>query len=150
MHLVDEANRLFSSVPRPTSFTDRDHCQECAEHDDTLRNATPESLSFQQVAPGWDPFCFISIDGFRYYFPAMVRLAIEGNGESYFVDQFLFHLVLDGPRNDRYESFSTQQRAFVVNVMKYLLETQAEEIENNLDTDRLFQALEIWDRDSDA
>jgi phage portal protein BeeE len=80
----------------------------------------------------------------------MVRLAIEGNGESYFVDQFLFHLVLDGPRNDRYESFSTQQRAFVVNVMKYLLETQAEEIENNLDTDRLFQALEIWDRDSDA
>ncbi len=150
MHLVDEAKQLFSHEKRPSHFTNLEHCQECAEHDETLRTATPDSLTFQQVTPAWDPFCFISTDGFKYYFPAMVRLAIEGEGDTYFVHQFLFHLALDGPGNERYETFSKSQRAFVVQVLNHLLESRGTEIEENLDADLLLQVMDIWDCDIDA
>ena len=149
MNLVDEAKHLFENEMRPTHFTNHKHCQECAEHDNTLRNATPDTLTFDDVAPGWDPLCFISVEGFKYYFPAMVRLVVEGEGETYYVDQFLFHLTPDGPRNARIESFSTQQRAFVIRVLEYLLKIRASEIEENLDADHLFQVLEIWGRQID-
>ncbi len=144
MNLIEEAKQLFGSEPRPEHFTNYRHCCECAEHDETLRSSDPESLSLEQLSPAWDPFCFISNEGFRYYFPGLTRLVIEGTGETYFVDQFLFHLELDGEKNARYQSFSPPQRDFVVRVLEYLLENRSAEIEEYRDADSLFRTIEIW------
>lgn len=136
---------LFGNVPRPEHFTDYTHCCECAEHDNTLRGATVETLSFDAVRPGWDPLCFISPEGFQYYFPALVRLALEGAGDTWFVDQLVFHLELDGKRNARYLQFTPAQRRFVVRLLHHLVETRTDEIEENFDADALFRAIEIWE-----
>ena len=77
MDLLTEAEEIFGSTPRPEHFTNYRHCCECAEHDETLRSATPETLSYESVRPGWDPLCFVSPQGFQYYFPALVRLASD-------------------------------------------------------------------------
>lgn len=74
---MQEALELFGETPRPEHFTNHTHCSECAEHDETLRNETLESLSYDHLRPGWDPLCFINPEGFQYYFPALVRLALE-------------------------------------------------------------------------
>lgn len=145
MDLIDEAAVLFGKTPRPEHFTDYTHCCECAEHDETLRNASLDTLSYDHVRPGWDPLCFITPGGFQYYFPALVRLTLEGSGETYFIDQLIFHLELDGKRNARYLRFSPRQRRYVVKLLQHLVETRAREIEDNLDTDALFRAIEIWD-----
>lgn len=145
MEILQEATLLFKNVPRPEHFTDYTHCCECAEHDETLRRESIESLSYENLRPGWDPLCFISPEGFQYYFPALVRLTLEGTGENYFIDQLIFHLELDGKRNSRYLQFTPEQRSFVVRLLIYLIETRAVEIEENFDTDALFRTVEIWD-----
>ncbi len=144
MDILQEAMALFGNVPRPEHFTNYTHCCECAEHDETLRRESIETLSYDCVSPGWDPLCFISPEGFQYYFPALVRLALEGTGEDYFIDQLIFHLELDGKKNSRYLQFTPDQRDFVLRLLHYLVETRADEIEDNFDSDALFRTIEIW------
>lgn len=150
MQLLQEAMKLFENVPRPEHFTDYTHCCECAEHDETLKRKSIATLSYEDVRPGWDPLCFISPEGFQYYFPALVRLALEGTGENYFIDQLIFHLELDGKRNSRYLQFTPEQRKFVVSLLTYLVEKRADEIEENFDSDALFRTIEIWDENNVA
>lgn len=144
MELLEQARQLFGRTPRPEHFTDYTHCCECAEHDQTLRQETLETLSCDKLRPGWDPLCFITPEGFQYYFPALARLALEETGEDYFIDQLIFHLELDGKRNSRYLQFTPEQRRYVVRLLHHLVETRADEIEANFDTDALFRAIEIW------
>jgi hypothetical protein len=150
MNLLEEARELFGQVCKPDNFTNYKHCSECAEHDETLRKNNTETLSYDDIQPGWDPFCFISPIGFQYYFPAFTRLALEGTGETYFIDRLIFHLELDGKRNARYMQFTSEQRSFVVKLLHYLVEVKAAEIESNLDSDQLFRAIEIWEGDNVA
>ncbi len=143
--LIDKARRVFAEAPRPEHFTDYTHCCECSEHDETLRAHTPDSIGLEELGnPGWDPMCFATNDAFKYYFPALVRLALGGTGVSYYVDQFLFHIIEDGPRNRRWEAFTRPQRELVLNVLEALLEHKSVEIERSYDADRLIQAIEIW------
>lgn len=145
MKLIEIAERLFGDVPRPEHFTDYRHCCECAEHDETFRAHTPGSIGPDELgSPAWDPLCFATEEAFRYFFPALVRLALQGTGERYYLSQFLFHLIRDGRRNSRWKAFSPQQRLFVVEVLENLLEEKAEEIDNNRDSDAILNAIEIW------
>ena len=141
MVLLEEAAALFGDTPRPAHFTDYRHCCECAEHDETLRAQTPATLGLDHLRPGWDPLCFITPEGFQYYFPALVRLALD---DVYFIDQLVFHLEYDGRDNLRYLQFTPAQRDFVVRLLTHLVETRADEIEQNFDADALLRALEIW------
>jgi len=145
MNLLEEAIELFGNTPRPEHFTDFTHCCECSEHDETLRKETLETLSYDCVRPGWDPLCFISPEGFQYYFPALVRLALEGTGDTYFIDQLIFHLELDGKRNSRYLKFTPEQRSYVVRLLSYIVETRTDEIEEHFNYDALFRTIEIWE-----
>ena len=144
MTFLQEALELFGNTPRPEHFTNHTHCCECAEHDETLRKETLETLSYDDVRPGFDPLCFITPEGFQYYFPALVRLALEGGRDNYFIDQLVFHLEFDGKRNSRYLQFTPEQRRYVVKLLHYLVETRPGEIEENFDADALFRAIEIW------
>ncbi len=138
------ADRLFA-VPRPQHFTDYRHCCECAEHDRTLQAFDPRTIGLEQLGnAAWDPLCFAGNEAFKYYFPASLRLALTGSGEDYYIDQFLFHLIADGPRNRRWAAFSKRQRSFVVAVLEWLLEQRCGEIERNRDGEHLLQAHQIW------
>lgn len=148
MYRVSELTSPFSDLERPEHFTDHTHCPECAEHDATLNAHTPQTISLKELGnPGWDPICFTTDQAFQYYFPAMARLAIEGSGDSYYVNQFLFHVVGDGRESCRWRACSPDKRAAVVNVLEALLELKAEEIEQNGDADQLLKAIEIWSQD---
>lgn len=109
-------------LPRPEHFTDYNHCSECAEHDETLRAHTPETIGVEELGnAGWDPICFITDQGFLYYLPAMARLAL-GAGDVYYLDQFLFHLP------GRIGAMSPAQRKAVHELLEYLFETRFDEI----------------------
>jgi hypothetical protein len=150
MTLNEKADQLFGDSPRPEHFTDYRHCCECAEHDETFRAHTPASIGLSELgSPAWDPVCFATDEAFRYFFPALVRLAVQGTGETYYLDQFLFHLIRDGRRNSRWKAFSPEQRRFVVELLETLLEEKAAEIEKNLDADSILNAIEIWSETDD-
>ncbi|GGB80869.1 hypothetical protein GCM10011352_03220 [Marinobacterium zhoushanense] len=139
-----EAKRLFA-VDKPAHFTNFQHCCECAEHDETLRMHTVDSIGLAQLgSPAWDPLCFCSAEGLQYYLPAMIRLSLKTiTDESYF-DQMLFHLAVGGPDNRLRNSCSVEQKAFVVEFLAHMITTYPKELDRNFTADDALSAYELW------
>jgi hypothetical protein len=58
--IITGIRRVFATRLRPEHFTNHNHCDECAEHDEVLRSRSLDTLSIDDVGnPGWDPICFI-------------------------------------------------------------------------------------------
>jgi hypothetical protein len=137
--------RVFGGALRPEHFADYTHCCECAEHDELLRSRDVTSLSFDDVGnPGWDPMCFISAEGFRYYFPALARLALNEHGSNWYVDQLLFHLGYSGTENRHLLFFSQSERDAVLALLQHLSLSRAEELQEYLCNDELQKVIRLW------
>jgi hypothetical protein len=144
MQIVQQA---FAKRPKPEHFTDYEHCEECAEHDEVLRSRDICSLRIEDVgSPAWDPVCFTNPEGFAYYMPAFVRLALGEPIEPYgwYGSQLLGHLCSDGLRNDRVLACTVAQRRAVVAFLQHVVETRSQLADSYDCTDNLFQAIEYW------
>lgn len=138
-------SQVFRECPRPEHFTDFGHCEECAEHDETLQSRTPETLTVEDVGnPGWDPICFISPDGFAYFLPGLARLAFEDSALGWYGTQLFWHLISNGPNNERFMHCSQQQRRAVADFVAYLIDAKAPRIEAEGAVGDAERAFEIW------
>jgi hypothetical protein len=124
--IVEAIRAAFANTPRPTHFTNASHCEECAEHDSTLLAHTPDTITLEQVGnPGWDPICYVDTQGYHYYMPGLVRLAL-GRGSEFYLGQFLSHLS-----PSRIEAFNPDQRLAMLAFLEYERDTMLQEIEDN-------------------
>lgn len=141
---IARARALFD-VARPEHFTNFNHCDECAEHDETLRSTDVDHISMEQLgSSAWDPISFASVEGKIYYTPALIRISLETVDGDFYLDQFLFHLMWDGKDNLYYLGCTPEQRAFIAEFLAYMLETYSDRIEECYCGDQLLQAYEIW------
>jgi hypothetical protein len=141
---VEVATKLFSA-PKPEHFTNYRHCCECAEHDETLLNAEIDTIGMEELGnPGWDPICFTTAEGKKYYVPAFVRLTLETIAGDFYLDQFLFHLEWDGPGNAFFASCTRAQREFLASFIAYLIEKYPGEIDEAYCTDSALRTYDIW------
>ena len=134
------------AVRKPRHFTDYEHCPECAEHDETLRNSSINQISIAELGnPGWDPMCFCSAEGIEYYFPALVRLSLETatNGDFYF-DQLLFHLEYGGMENRFFQHCSASQKEFVARFIEHMIATYPDQIEEAMCATEALNTHELW------
>lgn len=117
----DQANAslraAFAEAVRPDLFIRGTClCEECDQHNETMKANTPESMSLEQFGnPGWDPMCMANDQAFSYFLPGMVRLAFE---DVYYADQLLFHLNCPG----RVESVSVNQAQALKDALWVLVE----------------------------
>jgi hypothetical protein len=117
--------RAFADVPRPERFTDCRHSSDRAEHEETLRAHTPDTISLEQVGnAGWDPICFVTIEGFKNFMPGLARLAL-GRG---YIAEFLFRL-----NDDRIARFTNEQRLATLDLLQFI----RDEVENWMAEDEL-------------
>jgi len=144
--LIDAVRSAFAGESRPEHFTDYRHCCECAEHDALLVSRDLDSLRLEDVNnAGWDSICFATAEGFRYYLPALVRLAFESAAtEDWYLPQLLFHLTYDGPQNRRVMSCTAVQQRAIAAVLWHEVETHPALIVHYGIEDDLQRALEIW------
>ena len=144
MSWINKAKEIFRAE-KPEHFTDFTHCEECAEHDQTLLQFDIDTIGLEQLGnPGWDPLCFCSPEGKIYYMPALIRLSLESIFDVYYLEQLLFHLEYEGFKNTFYQACSEPQRAFIVQFMAFLIANHAELLEQNLSVDEIFRVSEIW------
>ena len=140
--------KLIFNTPKPEHFTDYRHCCECAEHDQTLLAFDVDSIGLEQLGnPGWDPLCFSSPEGLIYYMPALVRLTVDtvDNARESYLDQMLFHLIKDGPRNNLVIACSDGQRRFIAQFLEYLITQHTTQIASEVfASDDILRAHEIW------
>jgi hypothetical protein len=113
--------RAFADVPRPERFTDGRLSSERAEHEETLRAHTPDTISLEDVGnAGWDPICFVTIDGFKYFMPGLARLALGGG----YIAEFLFQL-----NDDRIASFTSEQQLATLDLLEFIRDEMLGEVE---------------------
>ena len=143
---TSEAKKRFR-LQKPEHFTNFRHCDECAEHDQTLRNADVDSIGMNELGqPGWDPLCFCSAEGRKYYMPALIRLCNDTlYSEESYLEQFLFHLEGGGADNELVLACSQTQREFIADFLEHLIHHHAEAIERHqFTTDSILRVHEIW------
>ena len=126
--LLSAIDKAFECARPEQMVRNPAHCDECAEHEDTMQSVTPESVSLTQVgSPSWDPVCFITDEAYSHFMPGFARLA-TGRGDDYYLDQLLFHL-----ESGRIEALDALQCEAVSALLDHLYESMADEIEENMD-----------------
>lgn len=144
MDWIDEAKKQFK-IDKPAHFTNFTHCDECAEHDQTLLSHDIDSIGLNELGnPGWDPICFCSDEGKKYYLPALVRLSLSTIQDEFYFDQFLFHLMSYQLENSFYENCTPVQRQYIASFLKHMIETYPEQLEQNFAADDALLAYGTW------
>ena len=145
-NIIDTVRQAFAAEPRPEHFTNHKHCCECAEHDALLASRDADRLRLEDVNnAGWDPICFVTAAGFRYYLPALVRLVFESaTSEDWYLPHLLFHLIGDGPQNRRVVCCTRAQQRAIAAVLWHVVDTWPALIVRYGIDDDLQKALEIW------
>lgn len=139
--------QVFSGNAVPENYTNRDHCSECAKHDETLRSSTPESIGLEQLGnPGWDPICFVLPKAFKYYFPALVRLALDSEGTTGYLDQFLFHVTYQGEESRFFAHFSKAEREATLEVLRYIESKMGDLVHDWYLENDLKEAIRLWSK----
>lgn len=145
--IIAMVRSVFETESRPEHFTNYLHCDECTEHDELLRRRDRNSLRIEDINnPGWDPVCFLTTEGWLYYLPALVRLAMESEKKEgdWYLPQLLFHLVEDGKENRRIKNCNNTQRKAIVTFLWHIVRTKENLIaQYNIDN-HLQMAIEIW------
>lgn len=142
---IDEA---FAGVSKPEHFTNYTHCDECAEHDKTLRLRTRATLRREDLGnAGWDPITFSSAHGIAYLFPALARIALlpdAWRSHSWYGGQLLFHLSYDGGSNKFLAWCSTRQADAVYELLRHMAATRYDAIARYGDEEALRASLDAW------
>ena len=139
--------QAFGSLSRPEHFTNHTHCNECWEHDELLRKRDRQTLAIEDVgSQAWNPITMATPEGFAYYLPALARLALQPMPQDW--DWYgyivLFELRRNGPRNERWQFCTTQQRAAVCALLEHLYTTRSKELGLYDCSYELLEALEVW------
>ena len=142
--IIDAA---FSSVERPAHFHEDLSDPEAAEHDGLLRSRDRESLSYADVGnAGWDPICDALPSGVAYFFPKLVRLALEtpANPFDWYAGQLLFHLSYESDRNAFYRYCNPVQRAAVADFLAHILQTRTALLQESESSHEFLSCLALW------
>lgn len=144
--LISECKVLFGKNRRPAVFTNDPCCGEGAEYDAMFRMHTPDSIGLRELGnSGLDPIFYITPEAYRYYFPALARLAVDNIASGNFLDLFLFHLRLDGYQNRFLKTFSEVERCFVARFLQALNRHYGEIIEERHNPFELEATMKLWD-----
>jgi hypothetical protein len=151
--IIEEIVLAYAVHERPEHFTNFEHCEECADHDELLRSRDLSTLTLEDVGnPGWDPICFITPEGFAYYLPALFRLALRSSPEvgTWYVPQLLFLLCSDGSDNARVRRCSPKERGMVADCLRHIRDTRKDALKAFDCENQLSEALRYWSHDEKA
>lgn len=127
---VDEA---FSNIRKPSIFINHNDysCDnELTRYNDIFINHDRDSITIKELGNiGNNPICHMNWEGYLYYFPALVRIALES---ILYKDMFLMNLS-----NDKIDQFNDLQKNSVEGLLLYMLS----ESENNENYDEAGQIL---------
>ncbi|MCU7932536.1 MAG: hypothetical protein KZQ90_17195 [Candidatus Thiodiazotropha sp. (ex Codakia rugifera)] len=146
--VLSKVEKAFAGVKKPKHFTDYTHCDECLEHDQTLRNSSKETAKREEFGnAGWDPITFSTGEGLLYYFPVLARFALLPDlwvNNDWYGEQIVSHLTWDGKSNKLYKQCNSKQKEAIFMFLKHFEATRARPINNYMITEELNLAIKIW------
>ena len=145
--IINDAYRAFSSFLRPEHFTDYTHCEECAEHDATMRSCSLPDIGANQVGnPGWSPIPFLTEQAYGHVMPRLLELALNNSFNSDndpFVFQYLLALT-PTPEHRKLDNFTPEQARVILNSLCYIRDNMMGVIEDECCQSNLVEAITLW------
>lgn len=137
----------FGALPRPAHFTNFTHCDECAEHDQTLRAKGRDELTRDDLGSlGWDPVTFCDSPAKAYLLPRLARelVAEPDRYRGWYGPQLIGHLYRPASENEFLQYCSQDQRSAVAVLLRQVLETRTDLVESENCHEDLMKAIEQW------
>jgi hypothetical protein len=145
--VIEKLYKEFSVYKRPAHFTDYKHCDECEEHDETMRRATLETLCSEHLGCiGYAPFSFLTEEGFAHYLLRIIELAAIGELNK-FGEPFVLQVALQlCPTNnyDRFSRYTKSQCKAVYDALCHTNATQYEALSEYCYISDMENAIEYW------
>jgi hypothetical protein len=120
--VLEDLYREFAVIERPEQFTNFEHCEECFEHNETMKSAGLETLTASHLGTaGWNPISFLTAQGFAYFMPRLMELLLqeaEFKCGDPFSDSMLFHLSVPADHG-RFLSYMPGQCQAILEALKY-------------------------------
>ena len=120
-----------------------------------LRSRDRATLQIKDVDnPGWNPIDFLTPEGFVYYFPALVRLALFSNGDAFlssFVPFHLYEALTDKKREHPHRwlsALSKEQCNAILSFVRFVVDQKRSVMESQaVDPEQLDQAVKFWENE---
>lgn len=144
--ILDKIQAAFVNTLRPEHFTNYLHCEECKDHDDTLKSKQLNELTINELAyPGYDPITFCTAEAKSYLFSTLAKITLETSTSdcAYWYGVQLIN-QLDYSGSDFLQLCNKLQREAVSDFLSYLIETRTNLIEQYDLIDDFLHAYEIW------
>ena len=146
--VLADVSRVFGGLPRPERFTSH-LCEECDEHNETLKAHTLESLSIEEVgSAAWNPVVMCSPDAFRYLMPALARICLGPSDHpmwGWYGELFIqSDLRRNGPRNERWAACTPEERACIARLLEHVIDTRTALIAEYGLQHEVLDAFSIW------
>jgi hypothetical protein len=146
--IIGNAYKAFASYARPEHFTDHTHCEECAEHDQTMRSRPLSEIGVAELGnPGWCPIPFLTKQAYGYVMPRLIELALTAGSPDRPGDSFVFCYLLaltPKPEHRDLDYFTSEQRAAIEASLHYIRDHMAPLVKTECCEDDLAMALARW------
>ena len=145
--IINNAYKEFSFFERPMHFTDYKHCEECEDHDETMRSCNLRDIGAKEVGnPGWSPLPLLTEHALGYVMPRLIEMALnlEKNADG---DIFIFDFLLCLTPNKEYKRFnnySSGQINIIQQCLKYIKNNYTSYIDECMCEEELQEAISTW------
>lgn len=138
--IIAEAYRVFAHEKRPSEFANDSHCADCEAIARLLETTVRDTVTHSEMnLEAWRHLSLINEQTFKHFFPALVRLALTGQGEHDCLDQFLFH----ASHSTHCLTFTAEQSEFMVELLDHLHQTRHADLDA-CNQHALAEAQRIW------
>jgi hypothetical protein len=145
--IIATTYEVFSDVERPMDFTEKDHCEECEEHNEIMNKATLRGLTATDMGGlGWSPLSFLTPEAFAYFMPRLLELGLNGELDKH-NEPFLFHLLLNltpTERLDRFADFSPAQCRAVLEILELTKDRHEKILKKHCYLNDMEDAISYW------
>ena len=149
--IIAAVDKAFGGIDRPEHFTNYTHCEECAEHDETLRAKPRVLLTRKDLGTlGWNPVTFCHLGAKAYLFPRLARELLAEPDETYgwYGPEFISLVYWPLGDNDFRQYCNTQQRAVVLALILHVIESRASLVESCCCADDFLSCHQEWSAES--
>ncbi len=144
--ILADINAAFVATARPQRFTPLVADFEDEDHEALLQSRDRQTLTREDVPPGWDPMHSCTAEAIAYYFPCLASFALLSPRDpwDWYGQQLIFHLGHKAESN-RFLNFCTPaQRRTVLSLLQHIATSRQSLIAENSVGDDLFECIRAW------
>jgi len=143
--------KLFSEFPRPKTFhCNTDNDPEGKDHEELLQSRKLKELQLDDVgAIGYNPISAILPEGFAYFLPRLIELALDMETKSKseaepYLWAFTIQLLPNEHNENKFSLLKSKHRKHICNVLHYIKDNNASFIIDNCFEEELNEAINTW------